>query len=64
MPRAILVGGAIPEGDFERLTEVVKGKAPSVSFFRVSREEILQAGAQGPDPAVIAKIYREKLASL
>jgi hypothetical protein len=66
VPKVIFFGGGIPEEEYERVTTLVRASAghDSVSFLRVTREDVLAAGASGPDPDVIAKIYRDKIAAL
>lgn len=66
VPRAVFFGGGVPEEEMERVERLVRDKAggEGVQFLRVTREEVLAAGATGPDPEVIARIYREKVAGL
>lgn len=42
----------------------MSAKAPGARFVRVTRDEVLAAGAKGPQPDVIAKIFRDKAAGL
>ncbi len=62
MPRAIIFGGSIPDEEVARVTEAVKAKAPGITPIRVTRQDVLDAGAEGPNPEIIAKLLREKLA--
>ncbi|KAJ9150748.1 hypothetical protein NKR23_g3531 [Pleurostoma richardsiae] len=64
VPKAILLGGGIPDEEVERLSELIKAKAPNINLVRVTKEDVLSAGASGPDPDVITRIYREKMAAL
>ncbi|KAK0727467.1 hypothetical protein B0T26DRAFT_672128 [Lasiosphaeria miniovina] len=64
-PVAIFFGGAgISEDEFERITAAVRERAPGVHFVRVQKRDVLAAGSFGPNPDVIAKIYRKKMAAL
>jgi hypothetical protein len=67
VPKAVFFGGFIPEEEVERVQQLVRdkgGAAQTIKFFRITRDEALAAGATGPDPDVIAKIYRVKVAGL
>ncbi|KAK1770694.1 hypothetical protein QBC33DRAFT_556171 [Phialemonium atrogriseum] len=64
VPSVIYLGGGVSDEDTAKLTAVVGEKAPGVRFIRVTRDEVLATGATGPVPEVIAKIFREKFASL
>ena len=64
VPRAIIFGGGIPEEEITRVTEAVRAKAPDVKPIQVTRQDVLDAGAQGPNPEIIVKILREKLANI
>lgn len=67
VPKAVFFGGGIPEEEMERVQRLVREKAggdDAVKFLRITREEVLAAGAAGPDPDVIAGLYRSKVAGL
>lgn len=65
VPKAVFFGGGIPEEEIERVQQLVREKGgDAVRFLRITREEVLAAGAAGPDPEVIAKLYRSKVADL
>ncbi|OIW29458.1 hypothetical protein CONLIGDRAFT_680307 [Coniochaeta ligniaria NRRL 30616] len=68
VPVAVFFGGGIPEAEMERVQRLVGDKggddAVKVRFLRITREEVLAAGAAGPDPEVIARLYRSKVAGL
>jgi hypothetical protein len=65
VPKAIFFGGGIPEEEMERVQQLVREKGgDAVKFLRITRDEVLAAGAAGPDPAVIAQLHRSKLAGL
>ncbi len=55
-------GGDISDGDVEKLSGLVKEKAPKTIFVKVSKLDVLKAGGLGPNPDVIAKVYRKKIA--
>jgi hypothetical protein len=66
VPKAVFFGGGVPEEEFERVKRLVSERVGSdkVRFLRVTRDEVLAAGATGPNPDVIARLYREKVAGL
>lgn len=66
IPKAVFFGGGIPEEEMERVKKLVSEKAGSdaVRFLRVTRDEVLATGATGPNPDIIARLYREKVADL
>ncbi len=64
VPRAIIFGGGIPEEEIARVTQAVQARAPGIKPIRISRQEILDAGVQGPNPEVIVKILKTKLAAI
>ena len=64
-PRAIIFGGGIPDDEVERVGEAVRaGPGAGVRLVRVARQEVLDAGAEKPNPEVIVGILRGKLAGL
>ncbi|KAB5550908.1 hypothetical protein GE09DRAFT_1222725 [Coniochaeta sp. 2T2.1] len=73
VPKAVFFGGGVPEEEVELVQRLVleklgegegDGKEGGPKFLRVTREEVLAAGAKGPDPGVIAGIYRRKVEGL
>ncbi len=64
VPRSIIFGGGIPEDEIERVTQAVRARNPDVKPVQVTRQDVLDAGAQGPNPDIIVKILREKLANI
>lgn len=64
VPTIVYFGGGVSDEECERLTAAVSAKAPGARFVRVTRDEVLAAGAKGPQPDVIAKIFRDKAAGL
>ncbi len=64
VPTAIIFGAGIPEADIARVMEAVQAKAPGVKPIQVSRDDVLGAGADKPNPEIIVKILKEKLAGL
>ncbi|KAK1752193.1 hypothetical protein QBC47DRAFT_389979 [Echria macrotheca] len=61
VPKAIIVGGSISAEEVAELTKLVQEKAPGVPIVQVTREDVTAAGGSGPDPAIIAKVLKEKL---
>lgn len=57
VPKALLVSGAAPQEEYEELQRVIK----DIPIVRVTREDVAAAGGSGPDPALIAKLLKEKL---
>ncbi|KAK3321933.1 hypothetical protein B0H66DRAFT_638444 [Apodospora peruviana] len=62
VPRALIFGGGIPEDQVKAISEAVLAKAPGAKPIHVTRQEILNAGAQGPNPEIITKVLKAKLA--
>ena len=56
-PKAIIIGGGVPEDEFEQIKTAITG----VPVIRVTREDVAAAGGTGPDPALIAKLFKDKL---
>lgn len=63
-PRGIIFGAGISDGDVTRVMDAVKKEAPETKVVRVTREAILAAGAQMPNPEIITKVLREILAGM
>jgi len=61
-PRVVFFGGDVSDGDMNKITDLVKAKAPETSFVKVSKMDVLKAGGLGPNPDVIAKVFRKKMA--
>lgn len=62
IPKILLFGGDIPDGDVDKITGLVKEKSPTTISVKVSKLDVLKAGGIGPNPDVIAKVYRKKIA--
>jgi len=60
-PKVVFFGGDISDADVEKLSALVKVKAPDALFVKVSKLDVLKAGGLGPNPEVIAKVYRKKM---
>ena len=60
-PKVVFFGGDISDSDVEKLSTLVKAKAPEAIFVKVSKLDVLKAGGLGPNPDVIAKVYRKKM---
>ncbi len=64
VPKGIIFGAGISAEEIARVSAAVLAKAPGIRLVEVSRQDILDAGDEGPNPDVIAKILRAKLADL
>jgi len=64
VPRAVIFGGGVPDDQITQITAALKAKAPEVKAVHVSRDDILATGATGPDPELIGRLLREKLAEI
>ncbi|KAK3384933.1 hypothetical protein B0H63DRAFT_173807 [Podospora didyma] len=64
VPRAIIFGGGIPDDQVRLIREAVLAKAPEVKPIHLTRQDILNAGGNGPDPEIIGRLLRQKLAEL
>ncbi len=58
----MLFGGDISDDDVSRVTAAIHARAPGVRSIKVSKLDVLKAGGLGPNPDVIAKVYRKKIA--
>lgn len=61
IPRALIFGGGVPEEHVKLITEAVLAKAPDAKPIHITRQQVLNAGGQGPNPEVIAKVLKAKL---
>ena len=61
VPKAIIFGGGVSAADAEQVKEAVLAKNAEVKFVRLTREDMVAAGAEGPDPEVIGRLLKEKL---
>ena len=64
VPRAIIFGGGIPDEEVAKVGDAVRASAPGIRIVKVARQEVLDAGAEKPNPEVIVGILRGKLAGL
>ena len=62
VPVIVFFAGAISPEDVGKVTEAVKRVAPGTHLVQATRDEVRQAGATGPDPAIIAKVLKQKFA--
>ncbi|KIH86475.1 hypothetical protein SPBR_08740 [Sporothrix brasiliensis 5110] len=62
VPQLVLFGGDIPDDEVSRITAAIRVQAPAVRSVKVSKLDVLKAGGLGPNPDVIAKVYRKKIA--
>ena len=62
VPQLVLFGGDIPDDEVNRVTAAIRAQAPTVRSVKVSKLDVLKAGGLGPNPDVIAKVYRKKIA--
>ena len=61
VPKALIFGGGLPEGDIKAVTEALCNAAPNVKPIVVTKGDILAAGGTGPDPDLISRLIKEKL---
>ncbi len=61
VPKVVFFGGDISDSDVEKLSGLIREKAPAMLFVKVSKLDVLKAGGLGPNPDVIAKVYRKKM---
>jgi hypothetical protein len=66
LPRVVFFGKFIGDEEYEHVTRLIVERAGpgKVQFLRVTNADVLAVGGSGPDPDVIAKIYRNKIAAL
>ncbi|OAA58488.1 hypothetical protein SPI_06561 [Niveomyces insectorum RCEF 264] len=62
VPKIVLFGGDIPDDEVSRVTAAIRARTPSIRSIKVSKLDVLKAGGLGPNPDVIAKVYRKKIA--
>ncbi len=62
VPKLVLFGGDIADDDVSRVTKAIQARTPGVRAVKVSKLDVLKAGGLGPNPDVIAKVYRKKIA--
>ncbi|KAK3486695.1 uncharacterized protein B0T23DRAFT_231797 [Neurospora hispaniola] len=62
VPKAIIFGGGVSPSDAEQVKEAVLAKNPDIKFVQLTREDMVAAGAEGPDPEVIGRLLKERLA--
>jgi hypothetical protein len=71
VPEAIFFGGGFSDDEYEALVGAVReataggagGAGKPVQFIKVQRRDVLAAGSFGPNPEVIARIYKRKMAA-
>lgn len=61
VPRALIFGGGVPEEQIKLITDAVLAKAPNAKVVHITRQQVLNAGGQGPNPEIIAKVLKAKL---
>lgn len=61
VPQALIFGGGVPEDQVKAITEAVLAKAPGAKPIHITRQQVLNAGGQGPNPDIIAKVLKAKL---
>lgn len=54
----------MPDDQVNSVSDAVSSRAPHIKTVRVTREDIANAGADNPNPQVIAQVLREKLAKI
>ncbi|KAK3320126.1 hypothetical protein B0T19DRAFT_468334 [Cercophora scortea] len=63
VPLALIFGGGLPEDQIKAVKEAVLAKAPNAKPIVITRQDIFDAGGKGPDPDLICRLLREKLAA-
>jgi hypothetical protein len=61
VPKILLFGGDVADDEIEKVTGLVKEKSPNAVIIKISKLDVFKAGGLGPNPDVIAKVYRKKL---
>ncbi|KAK3400480.1 hypothetical protein B0T20DRAFT_390373 [Sordaria brevicollis] len=67
VPKAIIFGGGVSPSDAEQVKEAVLAKNPEVKFVRLTREDMISAGAapaaegEKPDLEVVGRLLKERL---
>lgn len=64
VPLAVIFGGGVPDDQVQSLTEAIHSSAPNAKIVRVTRQDILAAGGEGPNPEVIAGVIKNKLGEM
>jgi len=54
----------LSDDEVEVVTEAVHTKVPEIKALHVTKQDILDAGGQGPNPEIISTVLRKKLAEL
>ncbi|KAK1783367.1 hypothetical protein QBC45DRAFT_129050 [Copromyces sp. CBS 386.78] len=61
VPKAVIFGGGVSPSDAEQVKEAVLKKNSEIKFVRLTREDMVAAGAEGPDPEVIGRLLKARL---
>ncbi|KAK4229256.1 hypothetical protein QBC38DRAFT_472980 [Podospora fimiseda] len=64
IPKAIIFGGGVSGDEAQAITQAVHDKVPEIKALHVTKQDILDAGAEGPNPEVISAVLRKKLVAL
>ncbi|KAL2017106.1 hypothetical protein VTK56DRAFT_2578 [Thermocarpiscus australiensis] len=72
-PQAVLFGGGFSDAEYEGIVRAVRERCgdpehkhkqnKTIHFVKVQKRDVLAAGSLGPNPEVIARIFRKKLAA-
>ncbi|KAK0725032.1 hypothetical protein B0H67DRAFT_569347 [Lasiosphaeris hirsuta] len=60
-PVAFIFAGSLPADEVAQVKAAVTAAAPGAVLIQVTKDDVVAAGATAPDPALIAKLYKEKL---
>ncbi|KAK4162418.1 Matrilin-4 [Cladorrhinum sp. PSN259] len=64
IPRAIIFGGKTSEEEVQTITQAVHAKAPGIKTVHVTKQDIVEAGGNGPNPEIISSVLKKKLVEL
>ncbi|KAJ2905540.1 hypothetical protein MKZ38_005184 [Zalerion maritima] len=64
VPKYLIFGAGLPAEDVAKATEAVTAKCPEAKFVQVNKEDMIAAGASGPDPKVISEVLKSKIAEM
>ncbi|KAK3990924.1 Matrilin-4 [Cladorrhinum sp. PSN332] len=64
IPKAIIFGGGVSDDDAQAITQAVHAKVPEIKALHVTKQDILNAGGQGPNPEIISAVLKKKLVEL
>ena len=60
VPKAVVFAGSLPPDQIKQVQDAIAAVAPEVKAITITKDDVNASGGP-PDPAVIAKILKEKL---